>query len=114
MAEKKYKNFEEFWPFYVSEHSKPLNRGLHFTGTLLALISLGTFAVTRKKRFIALAPLVGYGLSWVGHFVVEKNRPATFTYPTESLRGDFKMLSLMLQGKMAPELENARHVRNNG
>lgn len=109
MAEKKYKNFQEFWPFYVSEHSKPLNRGLHFTGTLLALCSLGTFAVTRKKRFVALAPVLGYGLSWIGHFVVEKNRPATFQYPLESLCGDFKMFGLMLQRKMQPELEKALH-----
>lgn len=104
---KEFKTFEEFWPFYLSEHSKPLTRQLHFVGTLLGLCSFGTFVATRKKRFLALAPVLGYGLSWVGHFMVEKNRPATFKHPGKSLRGDFKMLGLMAQGKLGAELEKA-------
>lgn len=114
MAEKKYENFSEFWPFYVSEHANPLNRKLHFLGTLLGLCSLGTFAATRKKRFLALAPVVGYFFAWLGHFGVEKNRPATFTYPGKSLRGDFKMFGLMLQGKMEPEVEKALAAKDVG
>jgi hypothetical protein len=41
---------------------------------------------------VALAPLVGYGFAWVGHFGFEKNTPATFTYPLYSFMGDFVML----------------------
>ncbi|OCF40073.1 hypothetical protein I317_06148 [Kwoniella heveanensis CBS 569] len=32
-----------------------------------------------------------YGFAWISHFFVEKNKPATFTYPVWSLRGDLKM-----------------------
>jgi hypothetical protein len=35
--------------------------------------------------------VVPYGMAWVGHFFFEKNIPATFTYPSFSLLGDFKM-----------------------
>jgi hypothetical protein len=38
------------------------------------------------------------------------HRPATFTYPRWSLRGDFRMLRLTLLGKMGPELERARKL----
>jgi hypothetical protein len=99
------KNFEEFWPFYVHEHSNPLNRRLHFVGTSLALASLVGFAVTRRKRFLAAAPVMGYAFAWIGHFIVEKNRPATFTYPGKSLLGDFRMFGLMASGRMKSEIE---------
>lgn len=111
MSEKEYSNFKDFWPFYVSEHNHPLNRKLHFIGTSLALLSLGSFAVTRKKRFLAAAPLSGYFFAWIGHFIVEKNRPATFTYPVKSLMGDFKMFGRILQGKMEHEVERAQAIK---
>lgn len=106
MAEPKLGSFEEFWPYYVSEHWKPGTRVLHFVGTALVLVSLG-LAVVASPWWLAAAPLLGYGFAWVGHFFVERNRPATFTYPLWSLRGDFRMFRLILLGRMGPELERA-------
>ena len=42
----------------------------------------------------------GYALAWVGHFVVEQNRPATFIYPTYSLLCDYIMWYQTLTGKI--------------
>jgi len=99
-------SFEEFWPYYVSEHRQPATRALHFAGTTLVLASLA-LAFLVSAWWLAAAPLGGYACAWVGHFFVEKNRPATFTYPLWSLRGDFRMFRLMLLGRMGPELERA-------
>ena len=104
------KTFEEFWPFYVSQHSLPTTRALHFAGTTMVVGALA-IAVARLSPMWVLAALVlGYGPAWIGHFFFEKNRPATFTYPFWSLRGDFRMYRLMLTGKMGPEVERAMRL----
>jgi hypothetical protein len=103
-----YRNFAEFWPFYVLEHSKPGTRKLHFIGTTLLLINLIAIPVTRSVWFLLSGIVAAYGCAWIGHFVIEKNRPATFKYPFFSLLGDFKMYALMLTGKMDREVENFR------
>lgn len=94
------KSFAEFWPFYLKEHSHPANRRLHFVGTLLVHLILIYSLVTQQWMLLWALPVLGYSFAWVGHFIVEKNRPATFTHPLWSLAGDFKMFYLMLFGKL--------------
>ena len=100
MAHGEYCSFEEFYPFYLSEHSRSGTRRLHFTGTLLVLFTLGYAVATQRWGFLALVPLCGYGLAWVGHFAVERNRPATFQHPLYSLGGDFRMFADMIRGRV--------------
>jgi hypothetical protein len=100
---KRYGTYEEFWPFYVSQHRDRNCRRLHFVGTSLVLACAMT-GVLRSAWFFAAMPAVGYGFAWLGHLVFEKNRPATFTYPAWSLRADFRMYRLMWLGKMDAEL----------
>jgi hypothetical protein len=102
-------SYEAFWPFYVSQHAHPTNRLLHFVGTAFVLLTL-VASLAVSWTFILAAPLLGYGFAWIGHFVFERNRPATFTYPVWSLRGDFRMFRLMLLGRMGPEIEKASHL----
>ena len=96
----KYASFSEFYPYYLSEHSRSGTRRLHFAGTLLVLLTLGGVAATQRWVFLWLLPLFGYGLAWLGHFAVERNRPATFRHPLYSLIGDFRMFADMLRGRV--------------
>lgn len=102
-----YTSFAEFWPFYLREHSKPRTRALHYIGTsLVVLIAAATLLTGRWWWFVAL-PVAGYFFAWVAHFGVEKNRPATFTYPLWSIAADFRMWALWLMGRIGPELDRA-------
>ncbi|KAA3607091.1 MAG: DUF962 domain-containing protein [Planctomycetota bacterium] len=97
-------SFQEFWPFYVQEHSHPLNRALHFLGTTLALLLLLWVISQGQWPWLPVVFVAGYGPAWIGHFLVEGNRPATFRYPLWSLIADFKMYGLIWTRRMAREL----------
>ncbi|ABF54084.1 DUF962 domain-containing protein [Sphingopyxis alaskensis] len=108
----RYTSFGDFWPFYLREHSKASTRALHYVGTsLVVMIAVGAALTGRWEWLIAL-PVAGYAFAWVAHFAVEKNRPATFTYPLWSLAADFRMWALWLSGRLDPELDRAGVVRH--
>ncbi len=98
-------SYEEFWNFYVTEHTLPLTRFLHFLGTSLGVILLILFLIRGNYSYIPLCFVVGYGFAWGSHFFVEKNKPATFQYPFWSFISDYKMMYLMLIGKMSAEVQ---------
>jgi hypothetical protein len=112
MAQPEFQSFEDFWPFYVREHSKKATRTLHFIGTSLAFASVTAGLLTRRRSLLLAAPVVGYGFAWVGHFFVEGNKPATFKYPAWSFRGDMVMWWRTLTGTMDAEVE--RVMQSNG
>ena len=87
----KFDNFDEFYPYYLSQHKNKLNRFLHFTGTTLTLILLLIITLTNYWQLLWLLPITGYGLAWLGHWIFEGNKPASFKYPLYSLGADIKM-----------------------
>lgn len=93
-------SFNEFYPYYLLEHSNSTSRRLHFIGTSL-VIAFITYAFATLNGWLLLAvPVVGYGFAWAGHFFFEHNRPATFRHPLYSLMGDFVMFRDMVTGKL--------------
>ncbi|MFN6962263.1 MAG: Mpo1-like protein [Pyrinomonadaceae bacterium] len=98
-------SYNEFWDFYVQEHSRPATRVLHLVGTTLGLALLVWFVATGRWYYFPLFFVVGYAFAWFAHFVIEKNRPATFKYPVWSFISDFKMIWLMFTGRMGREVE---------
>ena len=105
MSQPRYNSFTEFWPYYLAEHSKPGTRLLHLVGTSIALGTVAVFILIGKWWLFPLALIPGYGAAWIGHFFIEKNKPATFQYPLWSFIGDYKMIGLMLTGKMDAEVD---------
>ena len=106
--------FEDFWPFYLREHSRPATRALHFAGTSLVVLIPIAAAAARTWWLLLAMPVAGYAFAWASHFAVERNRPATFTHPLWSLRADFRMWRLTLAGRLGRELEAAGVAREAG
>jgi len=96
---KEFNSFAEFYPFYLSEHSNPTCRGLHYVGSAWVLLVVAYALFSGNYWVLLLTPVVGYGHAWVGHFVFEKNKPATFKYPLYSFLGDWVMLKDFLMGR---------------
>jgi len=98
MAE--FASFREFYPFYLGEHSDRRCRRLHFVGSTLVLLVVLLAIISGRLVWLWLAPVAGYGFAWIGHFVYEKNRPATFRHPLYSLMGDWVMYWQVWRGRV--------------
>jgi hypothetical protein len=107
MATLRITTYREFWPYYLREHAKPRTRAIHLFGTGLATAALIAGLATGRIWLAVLAVFAGYGPAWYAHFFVEKNRPATFTYPLWSLFSDYRMAFTWLTGGLKRELARA-------
>ncbi|WP_442598755.1 Mpo1-like protein [Neobacillus sp. D3-1R] len=101
---KNFSNFQEFWPFYLSQHRKKSTRAWHFVGTSFVFLFV-ILAIFFNVWYLLLAPIIAYGLAWYSHFFIEGNKPATFGHPFWSLRADFQMYGYILTGKLNQELK---------
>src|SRR5579864_5123019 len=104
---KVYTTFWDFYPYYLTEHARPLNRAFHFVGTTLFLACIVALVITHNPWWILGMPLAGYSFAWIGHFVFEKNRPATFKYPFYSLGSDFVMYFHTITGQIGNKMKEA-------
>ena len=99
-----FKSFEEFWPFYLGEHRLIMCRTLHYIGTVMATSTLIFLIWQGMWAWLPIILPLGYGPAWIGHFFIEKNKPASFKYPLWSFIGDYKMFWMAMRGQIRGEL----------
>jgi hypothetical protein len=103
MTQAEMKSFADFWPHYLAEHSHAGTRRLHAAGTLASTGLALALVASGRWRWLPVALATGYAAAWGSHFFIERNRPATFKHPLWSFAADYKMVALMLAGKMPGE-----------
>lgn len=103
-------SLQEFWPYYVREHSRLGTRRLHFIGNTNLFVWLFLAVYCRSIGHILIAVVSSYTLAWIGHFFVERNIPATFRYPLKAAICDMVMYYKMWKGEMNAEVEKYTQV----
>ena len=98
------RSFAEFWPHYLRAHSNRTCRIFHYVGSLTGLACV--LASVFNPWLIPIGLASAYGMAWTGHFLFERNRPASWHSPKHfywSFLADWKMLALMLTGQLRRE-----------
>lgn len=95
------KNYSEFYRFYLTEHRSMMSRRLHAAGSSLGIYFFSKAIRQRKAKYVVYGLLSGYACAWVGHFVFEKNKPASFKQPFYSFISDWRMLSDIVRGNLS-------------
>ncbi|HYL70407.1 MAG TPA: DUF962 domain-containing protein [Candidatus Dormibacteraeota bacterium] len=97
-----FENFEGFFRYYISQHSKPATRWVHFASTHAGILVGLTALVRRKPLLLLAAPVTVYGPAFLSHYLIEKNSPVTLKgNPFWAMRGDLRMISTMWRGRDA-------------
>lgn len=104
---------KEYYPKYLLAHTNPINKILHVFGNLLtvAFVVFVLYLTTINYLFLPLlllTPFVVYIGAWPGHFVYEKNEPATFKVnPVLTKTCDWIMIYELVTGKL--KLDTRKH-----
>ncbi|KAI5083412.1 hypothetical protein GOP47_0003155 [Adiantum capillus-veneris] len=95
---------QQFWEFYVTQHSKVPTRWWHFAGTASGLLLILAALASATWWIAPIGIALGYLLAWYSHFFIEGNTPASFGHPFWSFACDWCMFALMLSGRMDAEV----------
>ena len=104
----RFSSYEDFFLFYLTQHSDGRNRALHAVGTVSSLLFVGATIYMHHAWYALLWPVIAYSFAWTGHFLIEHNKPATFGHPFWSFISDFRMVYLMLTGQLNARMQVAR------
>ncbi len=108
MADRKFSDYNDFFLFYLTQHSDTRNRALHAIGTVSGVAFAVAMILVHHGWYAFLWPVIAYSFAWTGHFLIEHNKPATFGHPFWSFISDFRMLYLMFTGQLSERMAVAR------
>lgn len=103
-ASRRFASFEEFWRYYLQEHSRPETRAMHMIGTTAGIMGVAAWLKTGQAKYLIAGVAGSYGSAWLGHLAYQRNMPAAFANPLWSLEADIRMYRLWLTGELDNEM----------
>lgn len=95
------RDYHEFYRFYLTEHRNIMSRRLHVAGSSIGLYFFSKAIIQRKPKYFLYGLASGYACAWIGHFIFEKNKPASFKQPLYSFFSDWRMFADVLRGNIS-------------
>jgi hypothetical protein len=97
---KTFKDFEEFYAYYLASHNNVWNRRVHLAGWVLGVTGAVWALATLNLWGIPLAIGFGLGIALLGHQFIERNDSVVFSYPMWTTCADVRMFSDMLHRRL--------------
>ncbi len=88
--------FSEYYKYYLTLHTHPKCRLLHFIGQWVTLLFVYSIVSNGFWLLIPLTPFIVYPFAWSGHYFFEKNKPAAFSDPWKAKAADWVMFKDIL------------------
>ncbi len=76
---------------YLLSHQNKWNRLIHVMSCLFAVMAGVTAFVSLNWALFIFGVVLAYFFSWIGHFLFEKNIPASFGSPLKAILFDLQM-----------------------
>ena len=80
-------SFDAFYVSYLAQHRHPANRALHLFAKFAMAALIVVAIVDRSWLALVAVPFAGVLPCWLGHLLIEHNRPTSWTRPAASLLG---------------------------
>lgn len=96
----KYSDFNEFYTFYLSQHSKLFTKIFHYLAVVYMVFVIIYVIQTGKERFLWYIPIVGFGLQALSHILFERNKPTFYKNPIYTLLADLRLFGELSIGKV--------------
>ena len=103
-----WQNYNNYWPDYLREHSRPLTRICHYIQTLIGGTALLAILYLQAWRYLVILLPIIFIFALLVHILIEKNKPAAADHPFWwSVLNDIRMLFHMVTGTLSKELVKA-------
>ena len=99
------RDFDDFWPIYLSHHRHLETRLGHFIGTGFAVICLLLGIIRMAWAYWMAALVVAYVVSWVSHAWIEHQPSYLRERPIWAMRADLMLCLLMLQRGLSADFK---------
>jgi hypothetical protein len=95
--------FAEFWRLYLDAHRHPVTRGMHYSATIVGIITTALAILHQQPLFCAAGIAFAVVMAVTSHWWVEHNQPLIRVNAFYGALADLRMCWLALTGRITSE-----------